>query len=857
MFKIKRYLKKETSLFTIILLILVLLLNPMMVYATEDPGGQEIGTGGDVDWWPMFQHDMTRSGLTTTSTAPDTNNVVWTFDTESAIGGSPAIVEQKVYIVTSDGMVHCLNANTGLEIWSTSIESVYQSSPEYYNGRLYISSYEGYRIYCLDAEDGSILWSNITNGWILSSPLLYNNCVYTGTYSGGVYCFNAENGDLNWLQIKGPIWSSPAIYEGNLYLASSNRNVYCLYPNNGTEIWSQSIADGVISSTPMISAGRLYVGSNDFNLYCLNALTGGNEWRFSTIGQIHSSPAAFDNKVYFGGGSRIYCVNATTGQQIWMVPTSGIVRSSPAIADDKVYVPSTNDILYCLDVENGDILWTYSNLGGISHNSPAIAGGKLYQPASNGLYCFRDNTPPSIPAQPSGISIGEAGSEYTFSTSAVDIDEDAIFYLWDWGDNSFSDWLGPYDSGESIQAQHTWSRSGTYAVKVKVKDTSEAESPWSASLPVEITSPFPALDIHAPSSVLEGLPFSISVTSTEIPVQNVTIEFNNEIFHTDLQGIVLLTAPLVDESTDYLLSAKKTGYQSDTTWITVLNKEEEQTETAWIYGVVTSTEGNTLEGVSICILIGGTDMKMCMFTKDQGEYYVAIPPGTHTLQARILGYQFLEESFTIGENAAFEKNLILSKQPQDSPETTTSSDTAIDRLINTLIQEENIGATVIVTDDYSSVEIFRSGLTINFADVTTENIIFRISSETLTREIIAVRIDANSLTDPTQFKLSFDEEEITHLEAGFNEVFTPESTEDAVQWTSILTYNNQNEPATLFFFINAPLSEHTITISSVVETITGTTLILLYLAIMVIAGLIFLGYALSGPVIRFILKKKK
>jgi hypothetical protein len=41
--------------------------------------GNDLGTAA-VEWWPMFHHDSTRSGLSGSS-APDTGDVLWTYQT--------------------------------------------------------------------------------------------------------------------------------------------------------------------------------------------------------------------------------------------------------------------------------------------------------------------------------------------------------------------------------------------------------------------------------------------------------------------------------------------------------------------------------------------------------------------------------------------------------------------------------------------------------------------------------------------------------------------------------------------------------------------------------------------------------
>jgi len=95
------------------------------------------------------------------------------------------------------------------------------------------------------------------------------------------------------------------------------------------------------------------------------------------------------------------------------------------------------------------------------------------------------NNAPNKPDTPSGQTNGKTGTSYTYSTSTEDLDGDQVWYKWDWGDE-VSNWDGPYTSGDPVTTSNTWSNQGTYAVKVKAKDTSDAESVWSDPLSVSM-----------------------------------------------------------------------------------------------------------------------------------------------------------------------------------------------------------------------------------------------------------------------------------------------------------------------------------------------------------------------------------
>ena len=56
----------------------------------------------------------------------------------------------------------------------------------------------------------------------------------------------------------------------------------------------------------------------------------------------------------------------------------------------------------------------------------------------------------------------------------------------DWDDGTSSLWVGPFNSGQTVNIPHIWVEEGVYNIKVKAKDVNDRESPWSDPLSVTI-----------------------------------------------------------------------------------------------------------------------------------------------------------------------------------------------------------------------------------------------------------------------------------------------------------------------------------------------------------------------------------
>ena len=109
------------------------------------------------------------------------------------------------------------------------------------------------------------------------------------------------------------------------------------------------------------------------------------------------------------------------------------------------------------------------------------------------LKCARKtaNNPPEKTVKPTGWRIGKTGKNYSYTTSTSDIDDEQIYYMFDWGDGQCSDWFGPYNTGEKIKVSHSWKKQGNYLIRVKARDIHYSESKWSDPLSVSMPRTFP------------------------------------------------------------------------------------------------------------------------------------------------------------------------------------------------------------------------------------------------------------------------------------------------------------------------------------------------------------------------------
>lgn len=382
--------------------------------------------------------------------------------------------------------------------------------------------------------NGTLKWRYYTNHVMYSSPAIgLDGTIYCGSHDNYVYALYPNNGTLRWKYNTGSwVHGSPTIADdGTVYIGSDNGYLYAFYPNNGTVKWKCNI--GCIRASPTLDEdGTLYVGVWEKKFYAIYP-NGTIKWSFNPGAKIWGSSAALskDYTLYFGTCD----LEWTGGIEIIALYTDGTVKwrkgldtvfSSPAIGSDgTVYIGSCGEpgrgFLNAFGVGeleadangpyygliNKPVQFTGYSRGGYSphnyhwdfgdaHTSEEQNPTHIYKNAGNYTVTLTvtddtgntssdttyawiqtSNTPPNKPTI-IGPTSGKAGTSYDYIFTGTDTDGSVIWYFIDWGDNTNSGWLGPYDSGEQITESHAWNSQGTYTIKAKAKDPYSEEGPW-------------------------------------------------------------------------------------------------------------------------------------------------------------------------------------------------------------------------------------------------------------------------------------------------------------------------------------------------------------------------------------------
>jgi len=359
----------KSRLITAMLAIILALQMPVFAMAEE----------GKCDDWAMFNHDPSRSCLTTNQAAPpllvgeaykataaihssiamtdrysvvgsddmriycyDTHSfrIRWNYLTGNKVRSSPTIFGEVTICGSDDGYLYCLNLETGNEVWKFKTGDIIRSSPLVVNGKVYFASRD-MKVYCLDALSGQKVWAFHTGAFVDASPTYneHNKTILIGSYSKKLYCLNAENGRLTWeFETPSEVFAACSVRNEKIFFGTDGGQFYCL-SDDGRQIWKIDVGAHVWATPALVEDKLIIPTGYDKMVRCLYQDTGEEVWNFRTENWNYSSPAVGGKYVFFGSDDQnLYCLYWKTGQLAWKGNLGYIIEASPVIYCEAVYV---------------------------------------------------------------------------------------------------------------------------------------------------------------------------------------------------------------------------------------------------------------------------------------------------------------------------------------------------------------------------------------------------------------------------------------------------------------------------------------------------------------------------------------
>lgn len=373
-----------------------------------------------VSAWPLFHHDVQRTGRSTVAGPALPTNVRQVWKGFGALRSSPVIGPDGTIYQGSGTRFCALDPTPGIPIpqkWCGEMTgTVVLAAPglgvDPTNPAL-IRGYVGARDNRLHAfnqnhQNGAPpVWTYSVgiDGDVATAPVIGPD---GSIFFGGVTRIHSLDkfGNLQWVEgLDSYIYTASPVLapNGRLYVATLGGSLYAFAPSgtNANPKWQISVAGNIRFAAPAVGPdGTVYIGTRDG----LVAVTDNDtsaviKWTFPMGGRgAVSTPAiAADGTLYIGGqgtvgsGATFFAINPD-GTMKWASSLAKFFRGSPVLdGAGRIYATSGRDVVAFNSATGGAPLWTYRT-GRNIYASPALAADGTLWVASGDrwLYAISD-----------------------------------------------------------------------------------------------------------------------------------------------------------------------------------------------------------------------------------------------------------------------------------------------------------------------------------------------------------------------------------------------------------------------------------------------------------------------------------
>jgi outer membrane protein assembly factor BamB len=307
------------------------------------------------DWpqWRGLNRDAKVSGFTPPQTWPPQLNQKW----KVMVGkgdATPALVAGKLFVFSRQDdyeVIQCLDAATGAGVWTNKYEALAptgaagrhpgpRSSPTVANGKVVTLGVDG-MLSCLEADSGKLVWrKNDVQGWpsfyTAMSPIVLDGlCIAQlgGKSDGVVAAYDLATGAEKWKWSgDGAAYASPVLMQvgdAKLIVTQTDKRLVALTLSDGKLAWEAPFAAQGMGAgnydTPIIDGQTLiYTGVGRGTVAVKlekqgEAFTATPLWSNTEISPRFCTPV-LKNGLLFGlsQDGNFYCLNAQTGKTAWV-----------------------------------------------------------------------------------------------------------------------------------------------------------------------------------------------------------------------------------------------------------------------------------------------------------------------------------------------------------------------------------------------------------------------------------------------------------------------------------------------------------------------------------------------------------
>lgn len=382
-----------------------------------------VGMAGSLaraDDWPNWRgphHDgvCRETGLLQVWPA-DGPRVLW----KARLGGgysAVAISKGRLYTHTArdkkEEIVLCLDAATGTELWRRRYDCDYdryvtlrenwdrgpRATPAVDGDRVFTVGTTGI-VLCLDAATGKEIWRRdllhiagrfCPEQGYCSSPLVVGDLVFVhpgGNQGTSLAALDKKTGQTVWQALDdAPSYASPipVTFNGATQIVYfTGESVVGVTLRDGRQLWRRPwhTQPPIHGATPIYSDGHVFISSNYGVGAALLRLKGDGQpdevWKARSMQNQYATCVLHQGHLYGFSGFRLACIDFATGQARW--DRTGLGKGALLVADGNLIILSERgDLILAEATPNAYVEKSRCKpLGGVCCTGPVVAGGRLY-----------------------------------------------------------------------------------------------------------------------------------------------------------------------------------------------------------------------------------------------------------------------------------------------------------------------------------------------------------------------------------------------------------------------------------------------------------------------------------------------
>jgi outer membrane protein assembly factor BamB len=190
--------------------------------------------------------------------------LIWKLETDNYVNGTPAFVDDLLFLGGCDGFLRAIDPATGSESWAIDLESYIPASPAVEGSVIYVALHDGMLV-AIDSKSKKKLWQfkGNQNSEFYTPPVISKNFVVIADADGRVHVINKTDGSLaRTVSLAGKVKSEPLADDDSFIIADLDGNIYCYSLTQDKLNWKIQHGSPVAAPLTLIKNGLL-VGDLD------------------------------------------------------------------------------------------------------------------------------------------------------------------------------------------------------------------------------------------------------------------------------------------------------------------------------------------------------------------------------------------------------------------------------------------------------------------------------------------------------------------------------------------------------------------------------------------------------------------